>query len=170
MKKVIGVCLVLVLMTAAIPALATTVPSKTTNDLYTIEDYNVPLAGLFTILDALTPDAQAEYDAIAAYVGEGHTVAEYFGVDAPGMDLSEYLSLGINNYQADYGDVTATFGLVTEYQVGQPIIVMFGYTGDNGKIVWNALTAEVVEGGVQIDFPSDLLLKAGDLAILAILA
>ena len=169
-KRISGLCLILVLITITMTALATAVPSKTTDDLYTIEDYNVPLAGLFWIMDTLTEDAQAEYDAIAASVNEGKTVAEYFGIDVPDLDLSEYVSLGINNYQESYGDVTATFGFATEYQVGQRVVVMFGYKDENGVIVWNELNAEVVEGGVQIDFLSNLLVKAGPEAILAILA
>jgi hypothetical protein len=169
-KKILGLCLALVLITAMIPAQATTVPSKTTNDLYTIEDYNVPLTSLFTILDTLTADAQAEYDAIVAYVNKGQAVAEYFGMDMPDLDLSEYISLGISNYEANLGDVTATIGFVTEYLVGQSIVVMFGYKDENGIIVWTALNAIVIEGGVQIDFPSELLVKAGSEAILAILS
>lgn len=171
-KKIIGLYLTLALIIVTIPALAATVPSITTNDLNTviIEEYDVPLAGLFTIMDTLTADAQAEFDTISAYVNKGQAVAGYFGIDMPDLVLSEYISYGNNNYQESYGDVTATFGFATEFQVGQTVIVMFGYKDENGSIVWNKLNAEVVEGGVQIVFPSDLLLKAGSEAILAILS
>jgi hypothetical protein len=167
-KKIISLFLTLALIIITIPALATT-PSITTNDLnqITIEEYGVPLAGLFTIMDTLTADAQAEFDAISAYVNKGQSIAGFF---MPDLVLSEYVSLGINNYQADYGDVTATFGFATVYQEGQTVIVMFGYKDETGNIVWNMLNAEVVEGEVQIDFPSELLLNAGSEAILAILS
>ena len=170
-KKIMSLFLTLALIIVTIPALATT-PSITTNDLnqVTIEEYDVPLAGLFTIMDTLTADAQAEFDAISAYVNQGQAVAGYFGIDMPDLVLSEYVSLGINNYQADYGDVTATFGFATVYQEGQPVVVMFGYKDENGNIVWTALNAKIVDGEVQIDFPSELLLLAGSEAILAILS
>ena len=187
-KKMMSMILALVLILVTLPALATTTPSITTADLYTIDDYDVPLAGLFTIFDTLTMDAQAELDAITEYVNGGNTVADYFGmdiaalvesgdlsedyldVDLSQLVLSEYVSLGINNYQESMGDVSALFGFATEYQEGQTVLVMFGYMDDNGDIVWNALNAEVIDGQVKIDFPSDVLLPAGSEAILAILS
>ena len=187
-KRIVSLFLAFALILATVPALATAVPSITTGDLYTIEDYNVPLAGLFTIYDTLKEDAQAEFDAITEFVNGGQPVADYFNIDIPEMVqsgdlsesyadidmsklvLSEYVSLGINNYQESMGDVSALFGFATEFQDGQTVVVLFGYKDDNGDIVWNALNAEVIDGQVKIDFPSNLLLAAGSEAILAILS
>ena len=151
-------------------------------------NYGVPLTGLFTIMDTLTEDAQTEFDSIAAYVGNRQSVAGYFGMDIPqlvlkgelssgylGLDasaliLSEYVSLAIHDYQATSADVAATFGFASEYQDGQPVVVMFGYHNENGAIVWNALNTVATNGQVKIDFPADLLLAAGSEAILGILS
>jgi len=153
-----------------------------------IAEYGVPLAGLFTIKDKLTEDARTEFDAIADYVNEGQAVAGYFGIDLPelvlkgdlsssylGFDsstfiLSEYVSLGINDYQGNNTDVAATFGFASEYKDGQTVVVMFGYHDENGNIVWNALNTVAINGQVKIDFPSELLLKAGSEAILGVLS
>ena len=49
-------------------------------------------------------------------------------------------------------------------------MAMFGFKDTNGRLVWNALNAVAVNGQVKIDFPSELLLKAGSEAILGILS
>jgi hypothetical protein len=172
------------------PALSPTL-SMTLNNLsrfIQIEEYSVPLAGLFTIKDKLTDDAQAEFDPIAAYVDKGQAAIGYFGADISklvlngklssdylGLDLSalilsEYVSLGINNYQDSGVDISATFGFASEYREGQTVIAMFGYKDKNGSTVWHALNTVAKGGQVKIDFPSELLLKAGSEAILGILS
>ena len=153
-----------------------------------VGEYGVPLDGLFTIMDSLTDDAQAEFNAIASYVGEGNTASDYFeidvpqlilkgelsanyaGVDASSLILSEYVSLGIHNDPATDVDVAANFGFASEYADGQTVVVMFGYHDKNGAIVWNALNTVAINGQIKIDFPSSLLEKAGSEAILGILS
>ncbi len=172
------------------PALSPTL-SMTLNSLNwltQIGEYGIPLAGLFTIMETLTNDAQAELDTIAAYVNKGQAAAGYFDINIPqlalngylssdylgfdlsGLIISEYVSLGINNYQENGADVSATFGFASEYRDGQTVIAMFGYKEKNGKLVWNALNAVAADGRVTISFPSELLLKAGSEAILGILS
>ena len=173
------------------PSLSPTI-SMTLNSLNrftaSIEEYGVPLTGLFTIKNALTEDAQTEFDAIASYVGKDQAVAGYFDIDIPrlvrsgdlssdylnfdlsGLILSEYVSLGINGYEESDVDISATFGFASEYQDGQTVVVMFGYKDENGDIVWNALNTVAVNGQVKIDFLSDLLFKAGAEAILGVLS
>lgn len=154
----------------------------------TVEGYGISLNGLFTIKDTLTEDARAAFDAIAAYVQKGQAVIGYFGTDMgeqikrgnlspayQGFDfnqliLSEYVSLGINNQLEDDLDITSTFGFASEYQDGQTVVAMFGYRSDSGNIVWTALNTVTVNGQVQVDIPSELLLKAGSEAILGILS
>ena len=146
------------------------------------------LTGLFTIQDVLTADAQSAFNAIAAYVGKGQAAIGYFnmdmmdlilsgalssdylGFDFSSLILSEYVSLGINNYLGNSVDVTATFGFASEYRQGQTVVAMFGYPDENGNIVWNALNTVTTNGQVKVDIPSELLLNAGSEAILGILS
>ena len=153
-----------------------------------IGEHGVPLNGLFTIKDKLTEDAQEAFNAIAAYVNKGQTAigyfdmdiaqlirsgalsAKYLGFDFSTLILSEYVSLGINNAERSWLNVSATFGFASEYREGQTVVVMFGYRDKNGNIVWNALNTVAVNGQVKVDFPAELLLNAGSEAILGILS
>ena len=153
-----------------------------------LKNYGVPLSGLFTIKEKLTEEAQAAFDAIAAYVGDGQAAFSYFGtnisnqvlkgylssaylrLDLSQLILSEYVSLGINDYQPSNDGVSATFGFASEYSDGQPVLAMFGYRDAAGGVVWNALNTVAVDGQVKIDIPSELLLRAGSQAILGILS
>ena len=153
-----------------------------------IGEYGVSLVGLLTIMDSLTDDARAAFEAIAAYVAKGQAAAGYFGMDLAelvlsgslsssysGFDfssliLSEYVSLGIYDFEAsDYG-VSTVFGFASEYRDGQTVVAMFGYLDAKGDIVWNALNTTAVDGQVRVDIPSELLLLAGSEAILGILS
>ena len=158
------------------------------NRFTAMEQYGGTLMSLFTIKAQLTKDAKAAFNAIAEYVDRGQAAIGYFGMDITdlvrngklsskylGSDfskliLSEYVSLGIHNELESWFDVSTTFGFASKYQEGQTVVAIFGYRDRNGNIVWNALNTVAVDGQVRIDFPSELLFRAGSEAILGILS
>lgn len=186
-RKWISAGLILVLVCTAVAAYGAT-PSKTTNDLLSIQ--KTVLAdgseddGLVGVAETPSTAALKSFTEISAFVAEKQPVAEYFpaevqqeiaaliptGADAAQLTMSEYVDLTLDEYQAAMGDVTCTFSFATQFSANQTVIAMLGYVDAQGNVVWLAVPATLVDGMLQITFPADWLLKAGHDIVLAILS
>ena len=186
-KKLISLLLALVMLSTSVIALATT-PSKTTKDLVKVEK---TVASDGSSIDALiwvkeTPSdtAIAQFAEISTFTAQNQAVIDYYpedtktaiyhllptNTDPTTLIMSEFVDLGIGDYQTNFGDVTSTFSFATEFKPGQTVIAMVGYADLEGSIVWQALPVTAVDGMLQITFPSDLMIKMGHDAILSILS
>ena len=52
----------------------------------------------------------------------------------------------------------------------QTVVALVGYPDSTGAIVWQALDTTVAEGSLRIVFPTDLMLRIGHDAVLAVLS
>jgi hypothetical protein len=187
LKKWIGLLLAILLMTATGSALAAT-PSKTTEDMTSITEQKTsgtsPSAVLIYIREEPSDMAVSVLKEISAFVASKAAPAGYFTqevqaeillrapekTDLSTLKMSEFVSLGIADYVESYGDVTCVFQFPTEYAEGQTVVALIGYPDETGTIVWQALDTTVVEGSLRIVFPTDLMLRIGHDAVLAVLS
>lgn len=186
-KKVIIVIVAAVLLLTVIPALAAT-PSKTTEDLTRIvsvqsEDGNAGKA-LIYIRTEPTEFAEETLKAFMAYKNKNKIIADFFSAevqenmlkllpadsDLKKMIMSEFVSLGIGDYLASYGDITCTFLFPTNYKEKKPVIALLGYLDVNGATVWDPLKTEVLNGKLIIEFPSEMLTVVGHDVVIAVLS
>ena len=187
-KKLLCAMMVIALLATATTALAT-VPSKTTQDLVrvgqaTAED-GTPLDSMFTIPLEPTAFASQQLTDIAAFVGAGESIVNYFaedvkaqistllpvGVDPATLTMNEFVSLDLGDYQASYGSLTSSFSFATVFDITQTVIAMVGYTDATGTVVWAALPTTVMEdGSVQLTFPAELMPFLGHDVILSLLS
>ena len=164
------------------------VPSKTTEDLTRIVKIETKTAqtGKALIWVERTPFelAKTQLKEIKTFLSKKNAIASYFSDDAKkgmsallpaGTDLtklrmSEYIALGIGDYEATMGDVSATFQFPTSFGTNKTVIAMVGYPASDGTVIWQALKTTVVRGNLILVFPSDLMTKIGHDAILAVLS
>ena len=90
--------------------------------------------------------------------------------DLSNLKMSEFVSLGIAEYVESYGDVTCVFQFPTEYAEGQTAVALVGYPDQTSAVVWQALDTTVAEGSLRIVFPTELMLRIGHDAVLAVLS
>jgi hypothetical protein len=180
----------------AIPAFATSVPSKTTQDLAKVvsftSDSGASLGADFIIrLLEETESADATLKQLIDFVtGQKlspvrffdekvqQTVASFLpeGTNLDSFVIEEFSPMIVENYKETYGDITAKFQFATEYADGQKMVALIGLvtgTDDEGKpvIEWAPIKAEAEGGLVKAHFPGDLLLRLdGQDAMIAILS
>ena len=186
-KKVIIVIAAAVLLLTSIPALAA-LPSKTTRDMTRIvgiESENGNARQTLIYIRAEPTDfANETLQSFVAHKNKNKNIADFFSVemqqsmlkllpadtDLKKMILSEFVSLGIGDYIASYGDITCTFQFPTDYKEKKPVVAMLGYLGAQGETVWVPLKTEALNGTLVIVFPSEVLLAAGHDVVLAVLS
>jgi len=102
-------------------------------------------------------------------------------IDLSKLELNEFVAIDTENYNAEYGDLTANLQFATVYEVDQKVVGVVGiYSGEkdaNGEYVveWNVAAAEVVEitvdgkteTAVQMTFTQELLEKMETAATVA---
>jgi len=186
-KKVIIVIVAAVLLLTSVPALAET-PSKTTKDMTRIvniqsEDGSAGKAIIY-IRNEPTEFADETLNAFLAYKNKNKVIADFFSAemqesilkllpantDLKKMIISEFASLGIGEYTASYGDITATFQFPAAFKDKKPVVAMLGYLNAQGETVWVPLKTEVKNGALVIVFPSEVLLEAGHDVVLTVLS
>lgn len=186
-KKWIALVVALVTLTASTTALAAQ-PSKTTEDLTRVVEVEAKTgkAGNALIwVEKAAPDlAKTQLDAMKGFIAKQNNAANYFpddakksmaamlptGTDLTKLKLSEYVPIGISDYDVSLGDVSATFQFPTSFKTDKTVVVMVGYAGSDGTVIWQALKTTVVKGNLVLVFPSDLMTKIGHDAILAVLS
>jgi len=164
------------------------VPSKTTEDLTRVVkiETKTGTAGNALIWVDRTPFelAKTQLKEMKTFLSKKNTIANYFSDDVKkGMSallpaetdltklrMSEYVALGIGDYDATMGDVSATFQFPTAFGTNKTVIAMVGYPASDGTVIWQALKTTVVRGNLILVFPSDLMTKIGHDAILAVLS
>lgn len=187
LKKLIGLLLAVLLLTVTGSALAAT-PSKTTEDMTRITEETTSGESPSTVLiyerEIPSEMSVAVLKEISAYVASKAAVTGYFSeavqaeilsrvpdkTDIAALKMSEFVSLGINDYVESYGDVTCVFQFPTEFTAEQTVVALVGYPDSTGAIIWQALDTTVVEGSLRIVFPTDLMLRIGHDAVLAVLS
>lgn len=94
--------------------------------------------------------------------------------DLEKMEINEFISITPVEYKEEYGDIETNFAFVTEYEVDQQVIVLFGlYTGEvdeQGEFIveWVVLDATVEEDGtLTVVIPQAEMLKMQDAAHVA---
>lgn len=186
-KKWIAIVVAIATLTTTTSALAAQ-PSKTTEDLtrvVTIETKTGTTANALIWVEKQAPDlAKTQLETIKSYIAKKNSIANYFpddakksmtamlptGTDLTKLKLSEYIPIGIGDYDAKLGDVSATFQFPTSFGTDKTVVVMVGYAGSDGTVIWQALKTTVVKGNLLIVFPSELMTKIGHDAILAVLS
>lgn len=170
MKKILCMALVLVLcLGAAALAENENVPSKTTEDLAKVEAVaeNGVSISIFVY--------QSDYaDEQLKKLQEAPSISEYFGgirqengavasltdlLGSEEIEVNEFAALGVENYDASYGKVTAKFLFSTPYAKDDKVIVLVGLT--DGGVVWYAFEGTVIddEGTIEVVFNPDILVK-----------
>ncbi len=186
-KKWIGLLLAVLLLTAAGSSLAAT-PSKTTEDMTRITEETSSGGStsyvLIYVREEPTEMAASVLQEISVYVASKAVPAGYFSeavqaeilrrlpekTDLSALKMSEFVPLGIADYIEEYGDVFCVFQFPTEFAADQAVVALAGYPDSTGAIVWQALDTTVAEGSLRIGFPTDLMLRIGHDAVLAVLS
>lgn len=178
------VCIVLALMCLAAVAAADSVPSKMTADMDQVESVqaeNLPSeAGLVVAVGSGKSEAhaevcQSELGKLQETVDQTGSVADYFvsvkDAEGNGVSLQEQLGtsdvkvnefapLVVDNYEENYGKVTTTFKMPTNYAKGEKVVFLVGIpNAETGEIEWIALEGVGVgeDGAIQVEFPPALL-------------
>ena len=180
MKKLITLALAMLLCVGAV---ATAEPSKSTADMTQVTEVKtetgVAVANDFVIAPVTNNDVTAEQiaqcDEVIAELSAAASVTEYFGdlQDDAGaaIDLkavlgtetpvvNEVMPLVVENYDASYGKMTATFTFSTPYQKNEPVVVVIRVVDPKtGKVTQVALMGKGtgVDGGIEVEFPAEVM-------------
>lgn len=186
-KKWIALVVALVTLTTSTTALAAQ-PSKTTEDLtrvVKVESKTGKASNALIWVEKEAPDlAKTQLETIKSYIAKKNNIVNFFpddakksmtamlptGTDLTKLTLSDYVPIGIGDYDAKLGDVSATFQFPTSFKTDKTVVVMVGYAGSDGTVIWQALKTTVVNGNLLLVFPSELMTKIGHDAILAVLS
>ncbi len=197
MRKGLYLLLVIALVVTSVPAFAQSAPSKTTQDMAIVTKIEassgVVLPDDFVIQPAKEglASANTELTKIADFVTQNQpTPIQYFdatiqeeaakllpeGTDLEKFEMNEFIPVVVENYSAEYGDITVSFSFATKYSEGQLLLAMLGVvTGTNSDgtpiVEWIPLAAQGVDGLVQITFTQEALsAMQGNECMLAILS
>ncbi len=117
---------------------------------------------------------------IAAALPAGETAAE---IDINNLEINEFTSLEVANYDAEYGDMAVEFSFATDYKVGQNMLALLGaYTTETAADgtttavpTWIVVPAKVVEDTdnlgdddetmqsiVEVDFTADVMAQLSE--------
>ena len=170
MKKVISITLALVMLCLGVVAFADAAPSKTTEDLLTMEAVPAnPVEGsgffFFPVTEKYVDVTkyQAQLDAAAAelekiqkdgaetYFGE-ETVAAVKAINgAEKVTVDELFAVVAGNYEETMGDVTVTVEMATPYAKDQKVAVLVGDVTADGA-AWKTFEGVGVgdAGAIQV--------------------
>ena len=171
MKKFLAIALALILSLAFV---AYAVPSKTTEDMTTIEiegstgdDYFYIAADEDQTL-AEEELAKLAEDGEDAYFGEAADAAKE-ALEAEELTTYEFLKVIAGNYKPEMGDVLVHMAFATPFEEGQKVGVMFGFAGEEGY-EWTCIEgAGNADEGIDVVIPGEMCQKIQDEgAILAI--
>ena len=179
MKKMIATLLIAMLLMSACAFAETAAPSITISQII-VPTGGVEVAEDFVVALKVVAEETEEkkvLDEIIAFVVE-EPVATYFGeevmtvaaaylpeeLDNSTLVMDEFFVLEEENYDENYGDVTATFEFVTPYEDGAVLIAMIGVLpteealaeNEEAAITWIPIPAVAAEGKVQITFTQDV--------------
>jgi hypothetical protein len=196
MKGMVACLLVAMILSVTAPAFASSVPSRTTQDLAEVvsfaADDGTALATDFVIeLLEDTESARKALTLLTDFVtGQGLAPARFFpekvqealrlllpeGANLDEFVIEEFSPFDVQNYVELYGDVTATFQFATPYKDGQALVALIGLvtgTDEQGNpvIEWIPAKAEAEGGFVKVHYPKALLIRLNTQeAIIAILS
>lgn len=186
-RKQIGILLATAVLCITWAAFATTA-SKTTKDLNRVVKTTVAdgteRSALLWVKPIPSQFATRQWDEIAAFAGGSKPIVDYYpddvkaliaqdlpeGTQPAALTLTEFINLGIGQYQPSFDAVTGTLTFATVFTPDQTIVAVIGFPDENGVTVWQVLETKVVDGLLQIILPAELMLKVGHDAVLSILA
>lgn len=173
-RKVISFLLALAMLLTASLACAEAVPSaKVPTAVVSVAlkgSGDVAIAEDFAIAEAANSETAAKLlEEIAEYVKEG-SVANYFGeepmaaaaeylpagIDVATMQLDEFFSVEVANYDVAYGEIVATFEFATVYEDDAVLLAMVGIVTED-SIEWTPLQTAVNEGKVEVTLTQEIL-------------
>lgn len=131
------------------------------------------------------PEMQVFEQIFNTVIVEEKPVAEYFGEEVmaqavaqlpeelattmatESLVIDEFFALGQQNYEEDYGDITAAFEFATSYEDNTLLVALVGILPtveegveiDQSAIVWIPLPAVANGGLVEINFTQDVMLQ-----------
>ncbi len=171
MKKVISITLALVMLCLGVVAFADATPSKTTEDLLTMEAVPAsPVEGsgffFFPVtekyvdvtkyqanLDAAAAElAKVEKDGAEAYLGEETAAAVKAILGSENVTIDEFFAVVAGNYKEEMGDVTVTVQMATPYKKDQKVAVLVGDVTADGAS-WKTFEGVGVDdttGAIQV--------------------
>lgn len=192
-KKLVCLVLALMLVTAGV-VYAAPVGSKMTGDLVQVgsvaSSTGATIASDFAIdTKAETDYSKAVFEEIQSFLADGSKkIAEYFpaavvseiasqlaasgitGVSTDDLVVNEFMPLDVQNYAAEYGDLTVEFDFPTQFTVNDAVVALVGVNGAT-ETEWNVVPSRVtVDGPVELTLTGDILGKVGSGAVLAILS
>lgn len=176
MKKFLALVTLLCMVLTSTAALASSVPSKTADDLTqvevgTTETGVVPETSFAVAVTEPTEKITAEVTAMQEFVAEAKPVVEFFPaetqeaiaavlpetVKAEEVVVYELAPVAVSNYDEAYGDVTVDFAFATVFPEDSEVIVLLGLPGAEDAIEWIVKTGTVSEGKVSVVFTQEEL-------------
>ena len=185
-RKRIGIVLAAALLCITWAAFATTA-SKTTKDLNRVVKTTVADGternALLWVKPIPSQFATRQWDEIATFASGPKPIVDYYpddvkeliaqalpeGAQPAALTLTEFINLGIGQYQPSFDAVTGTLTFATLFTADQTVVAVIGFPDENGITAWQVLETKVVDGLLQIMLPADLMLKVGHDAVLSIL-
>lgn len=168
MKKILCMVLALILCIGT-AALAEAVPSKTTKDLATVEA--IAESGR-SILIIIYEDKASDDQLLK--LQQAPTKDEYFGsidkldgtfvklselFENEPVDVAEFASIAVKNYEEADGAVTAKIKFATPYAKDEKVAVLIGLLEDG--LNWRVYDGKIIDdqGTIEVVFPGDVMLK-----------
>lgn len=165
MKKILAIMLAMMLSLAF---MAYAVPSKTTEDMTTIEVEGSTGDDYFYIVPDEDQELAEQELAKLAEAGED----EYFGeaaeaakeaLEAEELTTYEFLKVIAGNYKPEMGDVLVHMSFATPFEEGQKVAVLFGFAAEEEGYEWTALEGTGnADEGVDVVIPGDMCQKIQD--------
>lgn len=169
MKKVLCLVLALVLCMSS-AALASSTPSKTTQDLLPTVEATTENGRALTVVVREDNASRAQLRVLQGTPAKD----DYFGdiVKQDGAtaklsellnpnDINEFESILVYNYNPSMGSVTALIRFITPFALSDKVIVLIGLT--DGELTWYAFDAEVVDykdnDWIRVVFPAEIVEK-----------
>ncbi len=188
-KKLIALVVAIAILSVSTYAFAMAAQdSKTTEDLtrvVKVETQSGDASNKLIWVENTPSDlAKTQLSEMKSFIANQNNPADYFsddakqgmsallptGTDLSKLSLTEYAPIGIGDYDSSLGDVSSTIQFPTAFAASKTVVVMVGYTGSDGTVVWQALETTIVNGNLVIVFPADLMAKIGHDAALAVLS
>lgn len=168
MKKLICLVLAALLCVGAVAMAETSVPSKTTGDMATatgVKTESGAASNVTIALGAGSAEAQKAAEDEVAKLAASKSADDYFGVSVSSLlgtenvNVHEFMSFSVDNYDEAEGAVTANFCLSTPYKANERVVVMVGVRNAKGEIEWIPVegVGTGVNGEIAVTFPAEVL-------------
>lgn len=183
MKKFLTVMTLICMLLSATSALAASVPSKTADDLTSVEvaetETGVVADPSFAVaVTEPTEKITAEVTAMQQFAAEAKPVVEFFPAEVQqeiaavlpetvaveDVVAYELVPVSVDNYDEAYGDVTIDFEFATVFPEESEVIVLLGLPKADAAegeeaIEWTVKTGTVSEGKISILFTQEELVR-----------